>query len=176
MANVSNSVKSLRNLTRSTLGLEDWIHTRTALSKSDDRSCVIISTAMFEEVIEIAILARFVPKASNLNSDMYIGLFGTNGTLTTFSAKIKIAEALGIIGPITRGDLDVIREIRNAFAHAQHSIGFSSDVVANVCKLIKMPDEIHYDNSRLRFVDAVDHIWTELTPVPRLELPAPHLP
>ncbi len=53
-------------------------------------------------------------------------LFRSNGPIATFSQKIKMAEAIRIIGPATRANLDHIREIRNAFAHTYTGTSLST--------------------------------------------------
>jgi DNA-binding MltR family transcriptional regulator len=58
-------------------------------------------------------------------------LFVGSAPLSSFSAKIQVAYAIGLIGPKATHDLDRIREIRNAFAHAKVSITFDTDAVAN---------------------------------------------
>lgn len=45
-------------------------------------------------------------------------LFYQQGSpLSSFSAKTRMAEAMRIIGPTSRADLNIIRAIRSHFAH-----------------------------------------------------------
>jgi DNA-binding MltR family transcriptional regulator len=59
-------------------------------------------------------------------------LFDGTAPLSTFSAKIKIAYAMGIIGKLTRHDLEKLREIRNAFAHSIRHLSFDLPEIANI--------------------------------------------
>jgi len=61
------------------------------------------------------------PAASKKQID---GLFSTYAPLATFSAKISICFAFGFIDEPTFRDLEVIRKIRNRFAHDYDSREF----------------------------------------------------
>jgi hypothetical protein len=52
---------------------------------------------------------------------------------STFSDKIRLAYDNGVVGPKTKHDLEVIREIRNAMAHARRQISFETPVIADLC-------------------------------------------
>jgi hypothetical protein len=56
-----------------------------------------------------------------------------------------MAFVLGLIGPETRKDLDYVREIRNAFAHAKNIISFDTPEVVTVCARLKFPTRKLYD-------------------------------
>jgi len=66
-------------------------------------------------------------------------LFGSNAPIGTFSNKIRIAYAAGIIGNEMYDTLDKIRLIRNAFAHARISVSFKTKEIIDVCALLKIP-------------------------------------
>lgn len=59
----------------------------------------------------------------------------------TFAAKIQIAYAFNLIGPITRHDLTIIRTLRNQFAHSRRPIRFSTPVVKIACGHLQLPDQ-----------------------------------
>jgi len=62
-----------------------------------------------------------------------------NGPLGTFSAKIKIGHALGIYTKGFREELDVMRHIRNAFAHSWEKLDFSSPAIIMGCSALRVP-------------------------------------
>jgi hypothetical protein len=67
-------------------------------------------------------------------------MFGGHGTLHTFSSKIDLARAIGTIGPLESRYLHAIREIRNAFAHADdEEINFEHETILQLCK--KLPNK-----------------------------------
>ena len=67
-------------------------------------------------------------------------LFGSDGPLGTFASKITMAYSFRLIGPDTRHDFDLIRNIRNQFAHSRRPLQFAIPEVANVCSHLKYPD------------------------------------
>ena len=60
--------------------------------------------------------------------------------LENFSAKIAMAYAFRLIGPITRFDLDLIRFIRNEFAHSRMPLTFQTAEVKAVCDHLRIVD------------------------------------
>ncbi len=57
--------------------------------------------------------------------------------LTTFSNKIYLAHAMGLIDEITRADLNIIRNIRNIFAHAMGHVSFANPEIQQECNKLK---------------------------------------
>jgi DNA-binding MltR family transcriptional regulator len=76
-----------------------------------------------------------------LNKTQIDSIFGVEGVLSSFSAKIKIAFALGFIDADLRNQFDKIREIRNAFAHSKSAIDFNTPSIRRACVgLLKTDD------------------------------------
>ncbi len=61
-------------------------------------------------------------------------LFNTYGPLSTFAARIQVAFAMGIITPRMRHQLDLIRRMRNDFAHDWDAADFDHPRCANHVK------------------------------------------
>src|SRR5215469_4374806 len=61
-----------------------------------------------------------------------------SGSLRGLMDKIKIGYALNIFGINTYNELNIIREIRNAFAHSLHQITFSVPEVKQHCERLKI--------------------------------------
>ena len=81
------------------------------------------------------LLALYMPNLSNtLKEKLFVGY----GPLSSFSAKIDIAYALGLIPASLRRDLHAIRDIRNAFAHTTERLHFDSLKMTRL--LGKFPD------------------------------------
>lgn len=62
-------------------------------------------------------------------------LSGFNAPIGSFSAKIALAAALGLISDSERDECDLIRRIRNKFAHAVHP-SFDDEGVKSLCLLL----------------------------------------
>lgn len=90
-----------------------WDRTLSDIRDGNPRVAAILAGARVQSVLRQAILFNLVPLKSKEDDD----LFDRSGPLATFSAQIKIGYALGLYGTKVRHDLDVIRDIRNEFAH-----------------------------------------------------------
>jgi hypothetical protein len=63
-------------------------------------------------------------------------MFGVDGTISSFSKKMAMAYALGIIDKDYRRLIDIVREIRNACAHSRKPISLVVPVVSEACKVV----------------------------------------
>lgn len=79
-----------------------------------DRSCVIVSAAYIDDLLEYLIKC-FLSSPSNEKEDKE--LFSGYGPLSSFSSKILLSYRLGLISDYEYRTLQVIRKIRNSFAH-----------------------------------------------------------
>jgi hypothetical protein len=59
---------------------------------------------------------------------------GEKGALYTFSAKLHCGYAVGLLSPAILADLNTVRSIRNAFAHATAPIDFDTPAVKGLCE------------------------------------------
>ena len=76
-------------------------------------------------------------------------LFEMSGPLGTFSAKTRIAYAIGIVSKDVFADMNQIREVRNKFAHflitsddgiKVDAVTFSSREIRDRCTAMKFPE------------------------------------
>ncbi len=77
----------------------------------DERSIAIIGGTFCEMALEY-VLKSFFPEDDEVEK-----LFVFNNSLGNFSNKISLAYCLGLIDKLIKRDLDLIRKIRNKFAH-----------------------------------------------------------
>jgi DNA-binding MltR family transcriptional regulator len=77
------------------------------------------------------------------------GLFDASGSLGTFSAKIDLAYSLGIYGEKTYRELNMIRKIRNEFAHILGPLNFNSPDVENRCRELWFPKVVEINHQPL---------------------------
>ena len=82
----------------------------------NDRAVALTVTALLEQFLEAAISTHL-----EINEDEVRQLFDDDrdGPLSTFSRKIAMGYALGVYDSSMKSDLNLIRQIRNAFAHAK---------------------------------------------------------
>ncbi|AIK68518.1 putative transcriptional regulator [Mesorhizobium phage vB_MloP_Lo5R7ANS] len=74
-----------------------------------------------------------------LTKDSYKRLFSGFGPLATFSSRIHIAEALGLIEKPLAKELHKLRAIRNLFAHSSRSLHFEDEEVAELLAKLSSP-------------------------------------
>jgi hypothetical protein len=143
----------------------------------DDRTIAIIIGAMLDHSLERLLLAHIVHAPKESREDR---LFGT-GPLGSFFGKIQIGLAFGVIEPSFADDLDIIRDIRNAFSHASQRVTFLNKSIQRrvrqlhgvvlldtLMRAIRSPVKSHFNNTRGRFilsaigyVKALDEMRTE---------------
>jgi len=73
-------------------------------------------------ILEVGLEKLLKSRMRRLKPEDADAIFSGTAPLSTLSAKIRIAHALGLIGPITRHDLATFNDIRNVFAHTPHKV------------------------------------------------------
>jgi hypothetical protein len=125
----------LRQLSRSAPSGDDIALWRERFSQLHPIATAVWGAAMVEHELESLIRRRI---ARN-DDDTWNDLVDTGGALSTFSAKITLGYALGFYDESMRHNLDIVRNIRNAFAHAKQSIDFSHVLITAELRRIKTP-------------------------------------
>jgi len=109
-----------------------------------DHAFALVTAAMLDNALKEGI-RRVLVGPENIKEK----LLGTDGSLGTFSSRINTGLALGLYGQKTHRDLDIIREIRNTFAHyptlhnphRKHEVvSFRHNTVANLCQALTTPE------------------------------------
>jgi len=93
--------------------------------QESDRGCVIFCAAMLEDELESLLRANCL-KAANVVKKVVDPLFQGYAPLSTFSAKIQVSYALGLIPEHVYKPLNLIRKLRNDFAHEKSAVSFQS--------------------------------------------------
>jgi DNA-binding MltR family transcriptional regulator len=108
------------------------------LMEESDRGAALAGIAYLDEL-----LGRLF-KAQMLTEKVSEELFGRFGPLSSFSSRIDVAYCLGWIGPETYRDLNLLRKIRNDFAHAHEPVTFSDAAVQSRCSELQIPKGFGY--------------------------------
>jgi hypothetical protein len=121
--------------------------------KETDRGAALVGAALIDSRLERLLCAHFAePKvAAEL-------VTSGNAPLGAFSSRIKAAFALGLITSLEFGEAEVIRKIRNEFAHGVHGISFASQRLNDLCNNLKAntPDGARFNgNPRQLFINSV---------------------
>jgi hypothetical protein len=138
MAREPAYLRKLKEFTRGPRSIADLFALESELSYgTSDRAVAVLMGAIVEDTLRSLVLSHM---REDLNSEDRNRLFGPDGAMGTFSTKTMLAYALKIIGPITRHDLDLLRTLRNEFAHSRRPLNFGVKEVADVCAELKFPD------------------------------------
>lgn len=95
------------------------------LANLDERALVLSLAAFAEEALRDLIKAYLMPGDA---ADKM--LEGFSAPLGTFSGRIRMAQALGLLTPHQANDLDRLRKIRNDFAHNWEPMSFTDQRIA----------------------------------------------
>jgi DNA-binding MltR family transcriptional regulator len=96
---------------------------RETLLKESDRGCAIFGAAILHDDLEGLLRAFFRTDEDSVKRAVD-PLFQTYAPLATFSSRIQIAFALKLITKDLKYRLDIIRRLRNDFAHESGPIDF----------------------------------------------------
>jgi hypothetical protein len=138
MADEPAYMRNLRAITRADPQLEHLEALERELYASTSSRATVVMFGSFVETSLERLLASVMRE--NLNSRDRKQLFEYEGAVGTFSSKIVMAYALKLIGRISRADLDIIRFLRNEFAHSRIPFDFDTPEVRAVCDKIKIVD------------------------------------
>jgi hypothetical protein len=130
-------IRNLKSFTRGNLSLTDLPELEAEMYGGSARATVLMLCAVLETCLTIFLRDRMRP---SLNSDDDRRLFDSGGSLRDLSAKTIIGYAFNFFGPETKHDIDLIRLLRNEFAHSRRAFGFSTPQVTEFCTHLRSPD------------------------------------
>lgn len=128
--------RPLRNLSRRPIRRKDVDAFTASLNLLSDQAVALVCAALVERSLERVMLSRLRRLTKTMHNELFAGL----GPLASFSAKIKLAYALGIVGPEAVADLTKVKDIRNQFAHSFHPVSFRTRAIAGYCRQLKTPN------------------------------------
>lgn len=117
-----------------------------AFRRETDRGAIILATTALEDELQRALIAVFQP----LNSTEKDELFGFEAPLRSFSAKIRLAYALGILDKPRKRIAEVVRVMRNTCAHAGQATSFYDKALMNALYFMLQEIGYHGDEIGLR--------------------------
>jgi hypothetical protein len=100
-----------------------------------DRTAVILQASNLERLLELLLQAKM---RRPLARDVQERIFEGNGPLSTFSNKILIGYALELYGPVFKHDLEIIKDLRNGFAHVRLPLELTQPELAGMCAQLNM--------------------------------------
>jgi DNA-binding MltR family transcriptional regulator len=130
--------------------------------KESDRGFALVAAEFFDVTLERLLLARFASSLKN-RPGLIKPLFEGFGPLSTFSSKISVSYGIDLLQSWMAYDLDIVRRIRNEFAHTLEPKTFRDP------KLSQMVDQL---TSVTKVTKDVERLQAELV----LELGRPQTP
>lgn len=121
---------------RQFLNNSDWQEFRKEFSTESDRACALLGAAFLDNNLEALLIAAMLDDRKRVEE-----LFQENNTLGSFLTKIKLAYCFNIIPDIAYHDLNLIRKIRNRFAHEIHGLNFKKDPIRGFISNLKVPED-----------------------------------
>lgn len=96
------------------------------LHNESDRAAAILGAAFLDESLHQLLLSAVTggPRVA-------ARLLDRDRPLSTFGARVLSAYAFGLISQDEFDELEIIRTIRNAFAHREHSLSFSTQSISD---------------------------------------------
>lgn len=155
------SLRDLSNVMNLDPHIQDIIH---ELENQSDRGAALIAASMADIALRWAMQCRLVDF-----KDFAEVLFLREGApLSSFAARIKVARAVGAVGPVVEGHLDAVRRVRNQFAHSPLKIDFTHELIAaEIDKLLPdnpawkpewSPQRRRYIGTAITMIQALDAV------------------
>lgn len=122
-----------------------------SLHEHDDRSMVLNMAAFAEDTLELLLLSymREAKQAKELVN-------GFNAPLGTFSTRIKAAFVLGLMCKDAYQTLEILRRIRNSFAHNWEGVSLDREDIASLIGQLPRSRMDEIENSRLERYEPSD--------------------
>jgi mannitol operon repressor len=124
------------------------------LGRETDRGLPLVGAALIDDRLEDTLRSFFVEgrPASKLLDE-------ANAPLGSFSSRAQACYLLGLIDDFEFAEVELIRKVRNEFAHAKHGTSFKSERVQGLCSSLRsdLPEGAGHptNDSRFRFTNAV---------------------
>jgi mannitol operon repressor len=118
--------------------LKDYKGFLEELQKESPRAAVIVGGAFLDAQLQ-KLLAKFLINEKNAVNELLGNEDKADRPLSAFSARIKAAYCLGLISKDERDDLNLIRRIRNRFAHRLHDLSFDDKEIVDWCNSLQIP-------------------------------------
>jgi mannitol operon repressor len=129
-------------------------------NKETERGAALAATAMLDELLGRIVESFLIP-----NKGSKALLDGFNAPLGTFSARIASCFGLGLVSEVEYRECELIRKVRNEFAH-QIKVSFKTEKVVSLCAQLQLSaksyGDVHVD-SRGQFTTAAVALILNLT-------------
>ncbi|MFL6690150.1 MAG: hypothetical protein ACJ8IR_08220 [Alphaproteobacteria bacterium] len=106
--------------------------TKEASNSTSDRAMALMNASLVDAALQTLIKGHLVP----MSKEELASLFERDGPLSSFSKLIRVSFAFGMINDEMKRNLNIVRELRNTFAHSRIFITFETPAIATACGLL----------------------------------------
>lgn len=121
--------------------MDDYKGFYDELQKETPRAAVIIAAAFMDDLLR-RLLENIMVDDPKVINDLLGSEKNADRPLSSFSARIKAAYCLGLLSKQEYGDLNLIRSIRNRFAHRMHGFTFDDPDIVKWCSSLRISSSI----------------------------------
>lgn len=122
------------------LTLGEWNEMVETFHKESDRGAAILSGSFAEHALGLYLKHRIQDKK------VADELFNAMGPLSSFSQRVTIAYAFNLIPHSNYKDFEIIRKVRNHFAHHPLDTTFTTPEIQKMCTSLSMYAETSFAN------------------------------
>ena len=140
--------------------VEEMVAFRKSIIFETDRGCALMSAACIDNFLGNLLRAHLIDDTTVVPK-----LFMQYGPLSTFSSRTDLAYVLGLIDAETRREINLVRKIRNEFAHRHEPISFELPAIKDQCRQFLLSQKV--DTPRKQFTLGV--MFTLATLITRIQ-------
>lgn len=123
------------------------------LQRESDRGLPLVATSLLDELLRETLRALFCDNPSATKA-----LDGFNAPIGTFSSRVETCHALGLIDQFEYAEVNLLRKVRNEFAHSRHGKSFGDEKIISICASLKsdLPGGSGYqtEDAKFRFINS----------------------
>ena len=134
------------------IDLQLWSGFFDEFRSESDRGATILASVWIDKLLERKLNALFTEGNSSTRRKLY----DLNGPFSSFSSKVLAAYSLGWIDSEIFDDINLVRKIRNKFAHELHGIDLESPKIRLLIDKFKIPSRHYYDWNKLQAAATVE--------------------
>jgi DNA-binding MltR family transcriptional regulator len=104
------------------------------LEKETDRGVALVGATFLDDVLDVMLRALFAGDGEAANK-----LLSPGRPLESFGSRAHLAYCVGLLGRDTYHDINLIREVRNDFAHRK-PVDFAHAEIRDKCRRLKVAE------------------------------------
>ena len=134
------------------IDFQQWSRFFDEFRSESNRGATILASVWIDKLLERKLGTLFTEGNSKTRQKLY----NLNGPFSAFSAKILAAYSLGWIDSDIYDDINLVRKIRNVFAHELHCIDLENPKIRRLIDEFKTPCRYYYDWNKLQAAATVE--------------------